>query len=235
MYNTKLFPTAPTSWSVVFEPGKLPGGQPNKGKVQAYDGAIYIADAALYLMNKNPALGIKDPYELNEAQYAEVLKLLRQQKQLTHRYWHDVTVQMNDFKKEGVAASSAWGYTINTLQSENFPVAGTIPKEGATGWADTTMLHAQAKHQVCAYKWMEWSLNKNLQSALAEWFGSNPVVADACKTKAPGGSDFCASNGFDRFAQIRFWRTPVAKCATQGTCVPYSRWTADYIAIMGGR
>ena len=104
-----------------------------------------------------------------------------------------------------------------------------------SGWADTTMLHAQAKHPVCAYKWMEWSLNKNLQSSLAEWFGSNPVVAEACKTKAPGGSDFCGSNGFDRFAQIRFWRTPVAKCATQGTCVPYSRWTTDYIAIMGGR
>ena len=235
MYNTKVFPTAPTSWSVVFEPGKFPNGQPNKGKVQAYDGAIYIADAALYLMAKNPSLGIKDPYELNEAQYAEVLKLLRQQKSLTHRYWHDVTVQMNDFKKEGVVASSAWGYTINTLQGEKFPVEGTIPKEGATGWADTTMLHAQAKHPVCAYKWMEWSLNKNLQSSLAEWFGSNPVVAEACKTKAPGGSDFCGSNGFDRFAQIRFWRTPVAKCATQGTCVPYSRWTTDYIAIMGGR
>ena len=234
MYNSKIFPKAPGSWSVVFEPGNLPDGKPNKGRVQAYDGAIYIADAALYLMHKNPKLGIKDPYELNEAQYAAVLQLLRQQKSLTHRYWHDVTVQMNDFKKEGVAVSSAWGYTINTLQTEKFPVAGTIPQEGATGWADTTMLHAQAQHPVCAYKWMEWSLNKNLQSALAEWFGSNPVVADACKTKAPGGSNFCQSNGFDRFGQIRFWRTPVAKCS-QGSCVPYSRWTADYIAIMGGR
>lgn len=235
MYNTKVFPTAPNSWSVVFEAGKLPNGQPNKGKVQAYDGAIYMADAALYLMSKNPALGIKDPYELNEKQYQAVLALLRQQKQLTHRYWHDVTVQMNDFKKEGVAVSSAWGYTINTLQAEKFPVEGVIPKEGATGWADTTMLHAKAQHPVCAYKWMEWSLNKNLQSALAEWFGSNPVVADACKSKAPGGSNFCQSNGFDRFSQIRFWKTPIATCASQGSCVPYSRWTSDYIAIMGGR
>jgi putative spermidine/putrescine transport system substrate-binding protein len=104
MYNSKIFPKAPTSWSVVFE-GNLPDGKPSKGRVQAYDGAIYIADAALYLMHKNPKLGIKDPYELNEAQYAAVLKLLRQQKGLTHRYWHDVTVQMNDFKKEGVAVS----------------------------------------------------------------------------------------------------------------------------------
>jgi putative spermidine/putrescine transport system substrate-binding protein len=233
-YNSKLFKSPPTSWSVVFEPGQLPNGQSNKGKVQAYDGAIYIADAAMYLKAKNPALGIKDPYELNEQQYAAVLKLLRQQKQLTHRYWHDVTVQMNDFKNEGIAATSAWGYTINSLQGEKFPVEGTIPKEGSTGWADTTMLHANAKHVTCAYKWMEWSLNKNLQSALAEWFGSNPVVPEACHTKAPGGSEFCKSNGFDRFSQIYFWKTPTSQCKTQGSCVPYSRWTADYIAIMGG-
>ncbi|MDN0076771.1 ABC transporter substrate-binding protein [Crenobacter sp. SG2303] len=234
-YNTKAFKTPPTSWSVVFEPTQLGNGQSNKGKIQAYDGAIYIADAAMYLMAKQPSLGIKDPYELNEAQYAAVLKLLRQQKQLTHRYWHDVTVQMNDFKNEGIVATSAWGYTINTLQGEKFPVEGTIPKEGSTGWADTTMLHAEAKHPVCAYKWMEWSLNKNLQSSLAEWFGSNPVVPAACNTKAPGGSNFCQSNGFDRFDKIYFWKTPTGKCKTQGSCVPYSRWTADYIAIMGGR
>ncbi|QNM96482.1 ABC transporter substrate-binding protein [Chitinimonas koreensis] len=233
-YNTKIFPKAPDSWGVVFEPQNLPDGKSNKGRVQAYDGAIYIADAALYLMQKNPALGIKDPYELNEKQYAEVLKLLRQQKTLAHRYWHDVTVQMNDFKNEGVAASSAWGYQINALQAEKFPIEGVIPKEGATGWADTTMLHADAKNPVCAYKWMEHSLNRKLQSALAEWFGSNPAVAAACQDKAPGGSDFCASNGFGRMTQIRFWKTPQAKCG-QGSCVPYSRWTQDYIAIMGGR
>ena len=233
-YNSKLFKAAPTSWAVVFEPMTLPDGKPNKGRIQAYDGPIYIADAAMYLMSKNPALGIKDPYELNEVQYAAVLKLLRQQKPLTHRYWHDVTIQMNDFKNEGIAATSAWGYTVNSLQAEKFPVSETIPREGATGWADTTMLATSAQHPVCSYKWMEWSLNRNLQSSLAEWFGSNPVVPQACNTKAPGGSAFCKSNGFDHFDKIHFWKTPTAQCK-QGQCVSYSRWTADYISIMGGR
>ncbi len=45
--------------------------------MQAYDGPIYVADAALYLMKKQPELGIKDPYELNEKQYAAALKVLR--------------------------------------------------------------------------------------------------------------------------------------------------------------
>ncbi|WP_367849924.1 ABC transporter substrate-binding protein [Rhodoferax sp. WC2427] len=235
MYNTSVFKEAPKSWSVVFEPTVLPDGKPNKGRVQAYDGAIYIADAALYLMGKQPELGIKDPYELNDKQYAAVLALLRGQKALTHRYWHDSTVQMNDFKNEGVVASGSWGYMVNALQAEKKPIASTVPKEGVTGWADTTMLHANAKHPNCAYKWMEYSLSDKVQAPLAEWFGANPVVGAACKAKAPGGSDFCKDNGYDRFTEVKFWKTPQAKCSTQGSCVPYGKWTMDYIAIMGGR
>ncbi len=59
MYNDAIFKgEAPTSWSVVFEETTLPDGKSNKGRVQAYDGAIYIADAAVYLRAHNPELGI---------------------------------------------------------------------------------------------------------------------------------------------------------------------------------
>ncbi|MGC4000887.1 MAG: ABC transporter substrate-binding protein [Anaeromyxobacter sp.] len=235
MYNTSVFKAAPTSWAVVFEPQVLPDGKPNKGRIQAYDGPIYVADAALYLMKKRPELGIQDPYELNDKQYAAALAVLRTQKTLAHKYWHDATVQMNDFKSDGVVASSSWGFMVNSLQAEKQPIASTIPAEGSTGWADTTMLHADAKHVGCAYRWLEWSLRPKLQADLAEWFGSVPVVPAACKEKAPGGTDVCAVNGFDRFDQVHFWRTPTAKCKTQGTCVPYSKWVSDYIAVMGGR
>jgi putative spermidine/putrescine transport system substrate-binding protein len=234
MYNTKVFKEAPTSWSVVFEEQKLGDGKSNKGRVQAYDGPIYVADAALYLMKKRPELGISDPYELDDKQYAAVLEALRAQKKLAHRYWHDATVQMSDFKNDGVVATSSWGYMVNALAAEKQPVASTIPSEGSTGWADTTMLHANAKNVNCAYKWLEWSLNPKLQIALAEWFGSVPVVPAACKEPAPGKTDACKVNGFDRFDQVHFWRTPTGNCS-KGACVPYSKWVSDYVAIMGGR
>ncbi|MFM6988152.1 MAG: extracellular solute-binding protein, partial [Arenimonas sp.] len=57
MYNTNVFKTAPTSWGVVFEEQKMPDGKSNKGRIQAFDGPIYIADAALYLKAKRPELG----------------------------------------------------------------------------------------------------------------------------------------------------------------------------------
>ncbi|WP_323066301.1 ABC transporter substrate-binding protein [Aeromonas jandaei] len=235
MYNTKVFPKAPDSWSVVFEAQTLPDGKPNKGRIQAFDGPIYIADAALYLMTHKPELGIKDPYELNEDQYKAALELLRQQRQLVGRYWHDAFVQIDDFKNEGVVASSSWPFQANTLAADKQPVATVVPKEGVTGWADTTMLHADAKHPVCAYQWLEHSLDNKLQGDLASWFGSVPVVPAACQGNALLGAEGCKTNGADNFARVHFWRTPVSQCKSQGTCVPYYRWVSDYIAILGGR
>ncbi|WP_323114571.1 putative ABC transporter substrate-binding protein YdcS [Pseudomonas guariconensis] len=232
LYNTMVFKQPPTSWSVVFEPQNLPDGKPNKGRVQAYDGPIYIADAALYLKSTKPELGIQDPYELNETQYKAVLDLLRQQQPLIHRYWHDATVQMSDVKNEGVAASSSWGYMVNGLKADNQPVASTIPKEGATGWADTTMLHSEAKHPNCAYRWMDWSLQPKVQGDVAAWFGSVPAVPAACTGSELLGAEGCKVNGIDNFDKIAFWKTPQS---SGGKFVPYSRWTQDYIAIMGGR
>jgi putative spermidine/putrescine transport system substrate-binding protein len=235
MYNTNVFKEPPTSWSVVFEAQNLPDGKPNKGRVQAYDGPIYVADAALYLKSKKPELGIKDPYELSEAQYAAAIELLKAQRALVGRYWHDAMVQVDDFTNEGVVASSSWPFQVNLLKSQNKPVGSVVPKEGATGWADTTMLHADAKHPNCAYMWMEHSLDPKVQGDLAAWFGSVPAIPDACKGNELLGADGCKTNGFENFERIAFWKTPIGKCKSQENCVPYSRWVTDYIAVMGGR
>jgi len=233
MYNTEVFKEAPTSWNVVFEKMDFPDGKSNEGRVQAYDGPIYIADAANYLMTAKPELGIKDPYELNEDQYAAVIELLKGQRALVGRYWHDAAVQVDDFKTEGVVASSSWPFQVNTLQFDKQPISSTIPKEGATGWADTTMLAAGAAHPNCAYLWIEHSLDPKVQGDVSAWFGSVPVVPAACTASDLLGAEGCKTNGFDNFDKIKFWKTPTATCG-QGTCVPYSRWVSDYIAVMGG-
>ncbi len=240
-YNTNVFKEAPKSWAVVFEEQNLPDGKSNKGRVQAFDGPIYIADAALYLMAKKPELGIKDPYELNEEQYKASLDLLRSQRALVGRYWHDAFMQIDDFKNEGVVASSSWPFQVNLLQADKdamakTPVASVIPDEGATGWADTTMMHVDAANPNCAYLWMEHSISPKVQGDLAAWFGSVPAVPSACKGNALLTDAGCDTNGMPNFDKIHFWRTPVAKCTTQSAgCVPYYRWATDMIAVLGGR
>jgi len=236
MYNTEVFgDTPPTSWNVVFEEMNLPDGQPNKGRVQAYDGPIHVADAAQYLMFHKPELGITSPYELNEDQYKAALDVLRVQRKLTARYWHDAFIQMDDFKNEGMAASGTWPFQVNLLQADGVPVASVIPQEGATGWADTSMMHIDSENPNCAYLWMEHSLASNLQSDLSLWFGANPAVPAACTDgRGMQTAEGCTKNGFDDFEKIRFWTTPVTKCP-QGECVPYYRWVSDYIGVIGGR
>ena len=231
MYNTDVFPEAPTSWSVVFEEQALPDGKSNRDRVQAYDGPIYIADAALYLKHHNPELGIDDPYFLTQEQYDAVIALLRQQGEIVPKYWHDYLVHMEDFTNEGFVASSSWPIQVNLLQADGQPIASTIPVEGATGWADTTMMHKDAPHPVCSYLWLEHSLDVKLQGDLAAWFGSVPAVPDACTGNELLTDEGCTINGFDDFEKIYFWKTPTAECYDGQTCVTYDKWTEDYIAI----
>ena len=236
MYNTNVFKEPPKSWSVVFEETALPDGQSNKGRVQAYDGPIHVADAANYLMAHRPELGIENPYELDAVQYKAALDLLRQQRKLVSRYWHDAFIQIDDFKNEGVVASGSWPFQVNLLQADGQPVASTIPEEGATGWADTTMMHADAENPNCAYLWMEHTLSSNLQSDLSVWFGANPSVPAACTDgRGMQTAEGCTKNGMDDFEKIKFWTTPVSKCPSQRECVPYYRWVSDYIGVIGGR
>ena len=239
LYNDAVFQgEAPTSWNVVFEEMTLPDGESNAGRVQAYDGAIYIADAALYLKAHNPELGIEDPYALTREQFDAALNLLRQQRELVGRYWHDAFVQIDDFVNEGVAASSSWPFQVNILAAEDPNFKSVVPEEGATGWADTTMMHVDAPNPNCAYMWMEWSLNPKLQGDLAAWFGSVPSVLAACEGNELLTDTGCQTNGVDNFEQISFWKTPEADCfddddATE--CVPYHEWVTNYVAVIGGR
>ncbi|GEO85461.1 MULTISPECIES: ABC transporter substrate-binding protein [Alphaproteobacteria] len=235
MYNTDVFKEAPTSWNVVFEEMTLSDGKSNKGRVQAYDGPIYVADAALYLMKHKPELGIKDPYELNEDQYKAALDLLRVQRTLVGRYWHDAMIQIDDFKNEGVVASGSWPFQVNLMKAEGDKIASTFPEEGVTGWADTTMLHADSEHPNCAYMWMEHSLSPKVQGDVSAWFGANPSVGAACKGNELLTDEGCSANGYDDFDKISFWKTPTSKCESQGECVPYHRWVSDYIGVIGGR
>lgn len=237
MYNADVFGnTPPDSWNVVFEETTLPDGESNTGRVQAYDGPIYVADAALYLKAHNPELGIKDPYALTRDQFNASLDLLRQQRALVGRYWHDAFIQMDDFTNEGVAASSSWPFQVNFLQFSGVPVASVVPSEGATGWADTTMMAIDSKHPNCAYKWMEWSLNPKLQGDLAAWFGSVPAVLDACTGNELLTDAGCDTNGLGSFDKISFWKTPTTDCGDgRMECVPYHEWVTNYIAVIGGR
>jgi putative spermidine/putrescine transport system substrate-binding protein len=238
MYNTAAFKEPPKSWNVVFEEMTLADGKSNKGRVEAYGGPIYLADAALYLMHHKPELGIKDPYYLDEKQFAATVDLLKQQRQLVAKYWTDYVAQMDDFKNEGIVASTSWPLQVIILQGDKeskVKVDAVLPEEGATGWADTTMMATTAPHPNCAYMWLEHSLKPKTQADVAAWFGSVPAVLAACKGQELLGDEGCKAHGIDYFDKVHFWKTPVKDCGDGRTCMDYKAWVEAVNAVQSGQ
>ena len=145
MWNPSKVPGPLDSWSAVFDKSSA-----YKGKVTAYDSPIYIADAALYLMSKQPDLGIKDPYSLTEKQLQAAVSLLKQQRSNIGEYWADYTKEVQAFETGTSEVGTTWQVIANTISADGkAKVQTVVPKEGATGWSDTWMIAAHAKHPNC--------------------------------------------------------------------------------------
>ncbi len=231
LYSTKTFKSPPTSWSVLYS-------KKYKGKITVPNNPIQIADAALYLMKSQPSLGITDPYELTQTQFAATIKLLKAQKPLVPKYWGQASDEITLFQSGTVVAGAAWPYQTNTLQAAKLAVKDTIPSEGATGWADTWMLATKAPHPNCAYKWMQWVSTPRVQAEQALNFGETPANSLACaimnKLQAGGCAAYHADKPQSYFQSIKFWKTPLTTCDNgQNNCVPYSEWTNAWTQIAG--
>ena len=134
---------------------------PYKGKVTAYNYAIYIADAALYLMKTKPELGITEPYALDETQLAAAVALLKQQKGA-----RSASTGAPPRRRSTASPTATWrsgppGSTRPTLinAAGGKKVEVVKPKEGATGWSDTWMISSKAEHPNCMYKWMDYIIS----------------------------------------------------------------------------
>ena len=226
MYSTKDFTTAPTSWSVIYDPKY-------KGQVTVPDNPIQIADAALYLKTHQPSLGITDPYELTQPQFQAAVKLLADQKPLIEKYWTSISQEVFDFKNGNATVGAAWPVMLSELKAAKAPVGTTIPSEGATGWADTWMLAAKAPHPNCAYMWMQYISTPKVQALQAVTYGETPDNKLACaemdKLQAGSCKLYHADAPQSYFDAIALWKTPLATCDNgQNNCVPYAQWISAW-------
>ena len=140
-FNKDVVTPAPTSWDPIWE-----GGSAYKGKISIYDSSIFIADAALHLMVKKPELGIKDPYQLTQAQFDEAIKLLQGLSANEPTYWGLAADQQAAYTAGDVVIGTTWQYQVNLLAGENQPIEAILPDEGSTGWSDTWMMAKNAAH-----------------------------------------------------------------------------------------
>jgi putative spermidine/putrescine transport system substrate-binding protein len=231
LYSKKAFPSAPTSWSVIYD-------KKYAGQVTVPNNPIQIADAALYLSKTQPSLGITDPYELTQTQFNAAVNLLKQQKPLIKKYWDLASQEESLFQSGTTVVGAAWPLQTNTLKAAGAPVADTIPSQGATGWADTWMLATKAPHPNCAYKWMQWVTTPKVQAQQALFFGETPANKLACPVMDQIQKGSCAAyhaNAPEAYFQtLKFWKTPLAQCGNgKNDCVPFQQWVTAWTQITG--
>jgi putative spermidine/putrescine transport system substrate-binding protein len=232
MYRTDVVKPAPTSWGAVFD-----ANSPYKGKVTAYDSPIYIADAALYLMKTKPDLNIKNPYALDDKQFTAAVDLLKAQNQLIGEYWSDYTKSIQAFKAGNSVIGTTWQVITNLAKADNAPVEAILPSEGSTGWSDTWMVAANAKHPNCGYLWMNHIVSPEANAAVAEWFGEAPSNKLSCdKTADKSHCTTFHATDEDYFNKVWYWTTPVEQCLDNRTdvkCKDYAAWTQAWTTIKG--
>jgi putative spermidine/putrescine transport system substrate-binding protein len=226
MYSKKAFPTAPTSWSVIYD-------SKYKGQVTVPDNPIQIADAALYLEKHKPSLGITDPYELTQPQFQASVNLLAGQRPLIEKYWGLASQEIFDFKNGNATVGAGWPYQVSTLKADKFAIGATIPSEGATGWADTWMLAAKAPDINCAYMWMRYISTPQVQAEQATNYGETPDNMLACsymdKIQPGSCAEYHADAPISYYKLIALWKTPLATCDNgKPDCVPYSEWVSAW-------
>jgi len=231
LYNTKEIAQAPNTWGALYD-------SKYEGKVTVPDNPIQIADAALYLSKTQPDLGIEDPYELDEEQFNAAVDLLKKQKPLVKKYWALASDEIDLFKNGDATIGASWPYQTNTLIADKVPVKDLIPKEGATGWADTWMLSSKSQHVNCAYLWMKHVSTPKVQAQQAIYFGETPANTKACAVMddmSPGScKQYHADAPESYFNQIKFWKTPSADCGNgDNDCMDYTKWQQAWTEIRG--
>ncbi|MGW8355091.1 ABC transporter substrate-binding protein [Streptomyces wedmorensis] len=232
MYDTEKVKPAPDSWSAVFDKASA-----HSGKVTAYDSPIYLADAALYLKATKPELGIQNPYALDQKQFDASVALLKEQNKHIGEYWSDYLKEISAFKSGDSVVGTSWQVIANLAEAEGAKTAAVLPKEGSTGWSDTWMVSAKAKHPTCAYKWLDWIVSPKTNAQVAEYFGEAPANAKSCAETAD--KNHCATfHATDEayWKQVHFWTTPIEQCLdgrTDARCVPYAKWVQAWNEIKG--
>lgn len=230
-YNDTITNGAPKSWDVVWETDS-----PYAGKITAYDAPIYIADAAVYLMYHEPDLGIKNPYALDEAQLAAAIALLKQQNTIIGEYWSDPVAQITSFVGGNTVVGTSWEILRKFAAQDNLKT--TLPVEGSTGWFDSWLVSATTKNVNCAYAWMDYTSQPDVNGAIAVNFGMAPANVAFCGSSAEAQAhcDTFFAEDEEFFERIWPWTTPIETCVdgrTEVKCTSFQDWTNAWATVKG--
>ncbi len=108
------------SWNWLFDPQYA-------GRISMQDGIGSISAGAL-------ALGVKDPYQMTEAELDASVKYLQDQRSMVRFYWESPTEFINAMANGEIDMAMCWNDAAVALKRDGYPVRIAAPKEGMITW-----------------------------------------------------------------------------------------------------
>lgn len=110
------------SWKILFDPKYTQ----RLGVFDAVDGAVIVAALVA---------GVPDPFDMSDAELAQVKALMLEQRKVLRSYWTDVSSIEQGLASGEIVASYAWPYNVAPLKAQGVPVEYMVPKEGILTYA----------------------------------------------------------------------------------------------------
>lgn len=224
MYDQRAVQPPPSGWSAVFDPAEA---RRYGGRIIMRDTPLTLAEAALYLKSRRKSLDITDPYALTRDQLDAAAKAVRAQRPHVKSYWRQPADAVSAFAGGEAVLGEVWPYQLDVLSRAGHPVAGVVPREGATGWAGSWMIGSRVENPNCMYQWLKWTASPDVQQQVAEWAGVAPANPEACVGDRLK-STFCAAYHVGDRAYLNkviFARTPAKDCGGgRRDCTDYAEW-----------
>jgi putative spermidine/putrescine transport system substrate-binding protein len=213
IYNKDKINTPPTSWADIYDPKY-------KGKITVPDNPIQIADVALQFE------GAQEPYAIDEATLDKVKEKLKQQAPLVRKYWVLASDFEGLFKSGDAIIGAGWPLMTNDLRKAGMNVGEVLPKEGVTGWSDSLMISANAKHPICAYKWLNYVTSPETQAKVAAVTTYSPANQKTCEVVGPKDCKALHIRDQKYYETIKYWETPIAP-------TDYRQWSDAWAEVRG--
>jgi putative spermidine/putrescine transport system substrate-binding protein/spermidine/putrescine transport system substrate-binding protein len=193
VYNTKAIKPAPTSWDVLSDPAYA-------GKISLPDNPMTIADVALWL-------GKPDPYDLTEADLAEVKQKLLELRPNIRKFWTTAGELANLFQSGEIVLAHAWPLTYTQLSEAGFPIGSVSPQGKLTGWTDSWMISKNSRNPELAYQWIDYILSGNGQKGVMEVTGYSGATTLGAEAIGQERAHELFMDDLSLHAQINMWQS----------------------------
>jgi spermidine/putrescine transport system substrate-binding protein len=170
LYRTDLVDIEEDSWNLLFD-------ERYAGKLAVYDSVDGAVTAAAL------ALGIKEPFNMTDAEIEQCRELLQKQKDLLLYYWTDNTSVEQALASGELVAAYAWNSSVVTLKQQGIPVAYMNPKEGILTWVcGLVMINGGPGDEQAKYDFIDAMISTEAGNFLIDSYGYGHSNAKSFET-----------------------------------------------------